>query len=61
MTICNTDQKITLKCQKRRKWIIHLDANTHGIIVTSKQSRKIRKWCETGKYTQQELYKHMFL
>ncbi len=61
MTIRNTDQKMTLKCQRRRKWIKHLDANTHGTTVTSKQSRKIEKWCETYKYTQQELYKHMFL
>ncbi len=41
MTIRNTDQKMTLKCQKRRKWIKHLDENTHRTTATSKQSKKL--------------------
>ncbi len=37
MTIQSTDDKLTLKCQRRQKWIKQLDKNTHGTTVTTKQ------------------------
>ena len=42
MTIRITDHKPTLKCQRRRKWIRHLDRNMHGSTVTKKKQKKTK-------------------